>query len=538
MARVTGGELSAVQVARLRRELVDRAGRFEDPASYAAGVAAAFDVLTGGPSAAGDRAPGGGARTRSQRRRAAFLADVAHVLRTPLTPIRGYAELLAGGGLTEGQVEQFAGRIADAAAQMEWVVDRLVDFAVLDSDRGPGLEPTDVGRVVEAALQRCRGRDSDRRLVARVPVGLPAVQADPDLLERVVVELVDNAVRFTDDPVVVTADHDGQRVRITVWDQGPGLGDGPEAAAGGPAAPPPPAEGGGLGLVLVGWIVDRFGGRLVIDPEPASGPGSGVGVDLRVAGPPDGDGGRPARVGYTLSVGSAVMQASRHVRLLSRALEAATEGSLLERMCRAAVDMVGVDGVGMVATSQQGGVELVAASDQGVVDGFELQFRFGEGPCFDATANNLDVLVGDVAEIGPGRWPAYTSAALDAGVGAVFALAARVGAIRLGALYLQRGRPGSLSEDELADGRVLAEVATMLLLDEQTGVHPDGDSPQVVANWPDRAVVHQATGMVSVQLGGDLADALARLRARAFSDGVPLARLAAEVVAGRLRFDT
>ena len=114
----------------------------------------------------------------------------------------------------------------------------------------------------------------------------------------------------------------------------------------------------------------------------------------------------------------------------------------------------------------------------------------------------------------------------------------RVGAIRAGVLVLSSDRPGQLPADDLAEAWVFAEFAVPLLLDEQAGVDSQ-DGYQAVDGLSEyRPEIHQATGMISVQLGVGIDEALSRLRARAFAAGLPLSALAADVVARRLRFDT
>ena len=77
----------------------------------------------------------------------------------------------------------------------------------------------------------------------------------------------------------------------------------------------------------------------------------------------------------------------------------------------------------------------------------ELQFTLGEGPCVESSGTGRPVLQPDLARTGPARWPGFSAAALEAGIGAVFALPLRVGAIRLGVLDLYRDAVGGLSAE-------------------------------------------------------------------------------------------
>jgi GAF domain-containing protein/ANTAR domain-containing protein len=167
----------------------------------------------------------------------------------------------------------------------------------------------------------------------------------------------------------------------------------------------------------------------------------------------------------------------------------------------------------------------------------ELQFDAGEGPCVDAINQGVPALEPDLAVGGLARWPGFARTALSLGVRAVFAVPLRVGTARVGALDLARDTPGRLADEALADVLVLAEVTTTTVLRLQSGAADGLLGSALQRDGSDRLVVHQATGMVSVQLGMPVADALARLRAFAGANDRALDEVAADVVARRLRFD-
>jgi hypothetical protein len=167
----------------------------------------------------------------------------------------------------------------------------------------------------------------------------------------------------------------------------------------------------------------------------------------------------------------------------------------------------------------------------------ELQYTLGEGPCVDAYNSDRPVLEPDLADPSTPRWFAFTPPAVEAGARAVFGFPLQVGAIRLGALNLYRDRPGPLSSDQYADALVVAGVAAQAVLVMQAQAPPGvlASELEVGANF--RFVVHQASGMVAVQLGVSVGEALVRLRAYAFGNDRLLAEVAEEVVGRRLRFD-
>jgi len=166
-----------------------------------------------------------------------------------------------------------------------------------------------------------------------------------------------------------------------------------------------------------------------------------------------------------------------------------------------------------------------------------LQYDLGEGPCVDAYQLDRPVLEPDLAEPATPRWLAFAGPALTAGVRAVFGFPLHVGAVRLGALNLYCDRPGPLGEDQHADALVMAEVAAQTILLLQANAPPGMVAAELEAGADFQLVVHQAAGMVSVQLGISVAQALVRLRAYSFGNDRPLEGVAREVVERTLRFD-
>lgn len=194
-------------------------------------------------------------------------------------------------------------------------------------------------------------------------------------------------------------------------------------------------------------------------------------------------------------------------------------------------------------TTAVGHRTLLASSDEVSASLDELHFTLGEGPAVDAVSRGHPVLVGDLADPATaGRWPAFSGAAIEAGVRAVFALPLQIGAVCLGVLVAYRVEPGRLSAEDLAQALRLADGAADALLDLAVPAsgpdQPDGDGDGAHNDnhrtYSFGAEVHQASGMLMVQLGVSIEIALARLRAYAFAQGRPVSEIAREVVAGTL----
>ncbi|WP_043667454.1 GAF and ANTAR domain-containing protein [Streptomyces xylophagus] len=169
----------------------------------------------------------------------------------------------------------------------------------------------------------------------------------------------------------------------------------------------------------------------------------------------------------------------------------------------------------------------------------ELQFTLGEGPGPDAVRTGSPVLEPDLERVRPERWPVLLPAARDMGVQGVCGFPLGIGAIRVGVLTVLCDGDRRISEQQFTDATALAAVLTGAFLNGNGHVNGTAPGPDRMPAWPtglNRPVVHQATGMISVQLGVSIQEALLRLRAHAYGSERPLGEVAEDVVARRLRF--
>lgn len=229
------------------------------------------------------------------------------------------------------------------------------------------------------------------------------------------------------------------------------------------------------------------------------------------------------------------MAVNRQMRILT-ALTADEHRPTTSRLCEVAAAITGLTGAGIMLMSGDFPRGSVCSSDIVSADVEELQYTLGEGPCVDAYTLDRPVLVADLAEEG-GRWPAFGPRAVEAGAMAVFGFPLDVGAVRLGALNLYRDRIGGMTDDQHADALVMAGVAARAVLSGQADAAPGALAAGLMTAGDLHLVVHQASGMVSVQLGMSVGTALVRLRAWAFANDCALADVARAVVERRLRFD-
>ena len=209
----------------------------------------------------------------------------------------------------------------------------------------------------------------------------------------------------------------------------------------------------------------------------------------------------------------------------------------LQRLCRAAVrslDMTGA-AVSVIIHSRFSG--LGVASDIETEAREEFQFTLGEGPNVDAVSGRKPVLVSELDQEMDNRWPGYARGAYDRGVRAVFAFPLQIGAAKLGAMTLYRDRPGPMPGELLSQALTFADLAIVALLDGQELAARDGNPVGLDAAMDSQVHVHQAQGMVMVQLGVSLSEAMARLRAYSYANDRRLSDVARDIVSRMLQMD-
>jgi hypothetical protein len=227
----------------------------------------------------------------------------------------------------------------------------------------------------------------------------------------------------------------------------------------------------------------------------------------------------------------------RRLRILTQLVGSGAFGLETKRLCEVCAEVTGMSGAGIMLMS--GDLPSGAVCSTNNVSRLieELQYTLGEGPCVDAYQQDRPVLEPNLAEPSAARWMAFSVPAIAAGARAVFGFPLQVGAVRLGALNLYRDQPGPLSNEQHADALVMADVSAAAVLMMQANAPPGKVAVELERGSDFRYVVHQASGMVAVQLNVSIAQAMIRLRGYSFSSDRPLTEVAEDVVARRHRFD-
>lgn len=212
------------------------------------------------------------------------------------------------------------------------------------------------------------------------------------------------------------------------------------------------------------------------------------------------------------------------------------EDALPLRLVQLGRERLMVTGLGLAWMGEQGPAGTVAATSGPAEALEELQYTLGAGPGAEASQRGYPTMHEDLARIDPGRWPGYAEGAQQVGIAAVFAFPLQVGGIKLGAIDVYQDTPGPLADSAVEEARALAAAATAVLLHLQSSTGRGDMHDDLADTILDRAEVHQATGMVSVQIGARLCDAFAVLRGRAYASGCGLSEVAHAVVTRQMRF--
>lgn len=202
--------------------------------------------------------------------------------------------------------------------------------------------------------------------------------------------------------------------------------------------------------------------------------------------------------------------------------------------CSASADVLEVASAGVTLMSARHNSPVCHSDERSLVLG-ELQFSLGEGPSLDAFTQHEAVSEPDLEHALPARWPVFTITALELGTRGVFALPLNAGQRCIGVLTLYNDVAGALTPDQQADGLVVADTVARSMLETQSRNETDLLADDLDDPGGHRAEIHQASGMVAVQLGIKVADAEARLRAHAYALNRSVVDIARDIVERRLR---
>jgi PAS domain S-box-containing protein len=209
-----------------------------------------------------------------------FVATVSHDLRTPLTTIQGYVELLPRVGPLNERQRQFVERVEGSVQYITDLINDLLDIRRIEAELNLEMEVCDLRDLIEDVIEplRTQAEEKNQALRWERPDTLPLVRANPRRLKQVVTNLVNNAIKYTEEGgrISVEAAKDDEHVVVRVIDNGIGI---------------PPSEqprifdrfyrveseetadikGTGLGLSIVKAVIEKHDGRIWVDSTPGVG---------------------------------------------------------------------------------------------------------------------------------------------------------------------------------------------------------------------------------------------------------------------------
>jgi ANTAR domain len=231
------------------------------------------------------------------------------------------------------------------------------------------------------------------------------------------------------------------------------------------------------------------------------------------------------------------MTPSDEERLVAAFAGAGGAGATGSRLCEVCCDESPDSGVTISLEAGGQAARLCSSDDRSALLD-DLQHSLGEGPSFEARTDDRPVVALDLGSPSDRqRWPSFSGSAVRSGVLAIVARPLQLGAARLGVLTTYQERSGPLSSVDERRGAMTARLLTRRILDLQQDLRPEELAVELAAAGDYRAEVHQATGMVSVQLGVAVDEALRRIRAHAYATGRTTSAVASDVVARRLRLE-
>ena len=220
------------------------------------------------------------ARVESESKLRRFVADASHELRTPITAIRGFAELHRQGAVSgEEKTKELLGRIENESKRMGSLVEDLLLLARLDQSREMKSEPVNLTKLVSDAVESARVAGPDHIVNYHQPTEEIYALGDNDRIHQVVANLLANARTHTpagtEINVVVYQSEDGVRIRIS--DNGPGLTAKDQARIferfyrADSSRVRTDGEGTGLGLSIVDAVMRAHAGQVSVESEPGEG---------------------------------------------------------------------------------------------------------------------------------------------------------------------------------------------------------------------------------------------------------------------------
>jgi two-component system sensor histidine kinase KdpD len=219
------------------------------------------------------------ASRESEKLRSAILDSVTHEFRTPLTSIKAsVTTMLADANLDLSQRHELLTIIDEEADQLNHLIGEAAEMAQLDANQVElHREPHGVSEAIERALEEVKQRLTDHPVEVRVPGNLPLLSIDLDRVASVLVQLLENAAKYSPaaSPICITAESNDGKVTVSVADRGPGIDDFEQALIFDKFYRGKNeryrVQGTGLGLAIAKAVVEAHGGTIGVTSQLGHG---------------------------------------------------------------------------------------------------------------------------------------------------------------------------------------------------------------------------------------------------------------------------
>jgi GAF domain-containing protein len=206
-------------------------------------------------------------------------------------------------------------------------------------------------------------------------------------------------------------------------------------------------------------------------------------------------------------------------------------------LCSPFLDALPISGASIAVVSSSGARSTLCSSDEVAARLEELQFELGEGPQWLAMQTGQIVVIPDVNSAGHDDWPILGGVITELPIGAVYSVPLRMGAVTVGVASLYRDKPGALNEDQQTTALAIASAIASTAVHRAMASATEDAATETAARPALRREVHQATGMILVQLDTTATIAYSRLQAYAFANGRTMQAVAHDVVTRKLTFE-
>jgi two-component system sensor histidine kinase KdpD len=219
------------------------------------------------------------ASRESEKLRSAILDSVTHEFRTPLTAIKAsVTSLLSPASLDSGQRQELLTVINEETDRLNHLVGEAAEMAQLDANQVElHREPHEIGEAIERAVEEAKQWLANRQVATSVPADLPLVSIDFDRITAVLVQLLENAGKYSaaGSPIQITAENNGGKVTVSVGDRGPGIDDFEQALIFDKFYRGKNeryrVQGTGMGLAIAKAVVEAHGGTIGITSQLGNG---------------------------------------------------------------------------------------------------------------------------------------------------------------------------------------------------------------------------------------------------------------------------